>query len=275
MTTLPLPEPLVRQAAAAVAAQSDMPFDPVRYGKALDLVLAGAVELRADGTAHVCSGETTYTVADTCTCGCPDAAYRGAGCKHVLAAAIARETCLLLAEAGLAAGLATRPQAGRPAAWSRQQAPATCHVEVPLGQLRLSYTFRGTTDAEVLTRLRTQLPQLQALRAAGEASVPVPTSAPVAPPTLTTSPPALTPDAVQALVQHAVQQALAAQSAAPQPSQATATGQATPEPDDQTTGFCSIHQVAMAQKSNARGAWFSHWLKAEQQHCKGRRPSRR
>ena len=83
MTTLPFPDPLVRQAAAAVAAQSETPFDPVRYGKALDLVLAGAVTLLAEGTAQVCAGDITYRVTEACTCGCPTAQARGTSCTHL------------------------------------------------------------------------------------------------------------------------------------------------------------------------------------------------
>jgi hypothetical protein len=46
-------------------------------------------------------------------------------------------------------------------------------------------------------------------------------------------------------------------------------------PDDQQTGFCSLHQVPMAQKQNARGTFYGHWLAAEQRYCNGRRAGRR
>ena len=46
-------------------------------------------------------------------------------------------------------------------------------------------------------------------------------------------------------------------------------------PDDQQTGFCSIHQVPMEQKHNDRGTFYGHWLAAEQRHCNGRRTGRR
>ena len=76
-----------------------------------------------------------------------------------------------------------------------------------------------------------------------------------------------------------VQQALAA-----------ANGQATPPPpappshgpapsgaapDDQQTGFCSIHQVPMERKQNDRGVFYGHWLADEKRHCNGRRNGRR
>jgi len=46
-------------------------------------------------------------------------------------------------------------------------------------------------------------------------------------------------------------------------------------PDDQQTGFCSIHQVPMEQKHNDRGTFYGHWLADEQRHCNGRRNGRR
>ena len=36
------------------------------------------------------------------------------------------------------------------------------------------------------------------------------------------------------------------------------------------TPFCPLHQVAMEQRSNARGSWWSHWIASEQRYCKGK-----
>ena len=71
----------------------------------------------------------------------------------------------------------------------------------------------------------------------------------------------------------AVQQALAAQARWPR----TANGAAPsgPAPDDQQTGFCSLHQVQMEQKHNERGTFYGHWLADEKRHCNGRRNGRR
>jgi len=114
-------------------------------------------------------------------------------------------------------------------------------------------------------------------------------AAPAAPAPSAPQPPTPPVD-LQALLQQAVQQALAEHApshgtppangqalSAPPPAPpsngtAAATGAA---PDDQQTGFCSIHQVAMEQKQNARGTFYGHWLAAEQRHCNGRRASRR
>src|SRR5205807_9835407 len=90
----------------------------------------------------------------------------------------------------------------------------------------------------------------------------------------------LTPPAdVQTLIQQAVQPALAAQ----QPlstSQAPATGTtpaATPSASATPADWCALHQVAMEQRSNAKGTWYSHWVVSEQRYCKGKheRPGRR
>jgi len=75
-------------------------------------------------------------------------------------------------------------------------------------------------------------------------------------------------------VQQAVQQALAAANGAAHgtPPPAAPSG---PAPDDQQTGFCSIHQVQMEQKHNDRGTFYGHWLADEKRHCNGRRNGRR
>ena len=86
------------------------------------------------------------------------------------------------------------------------------------------------------------------------------------------------PADLQALIQQAVQQALAAAAAngqAPSPpppaAPSSAQRQDKPKTGDQATGFCSIHQVAMKHHENERGPWYSHWLPEEERNCKGRR----
>jgi hypothetical protein len=84
---------------------------------------------------------------------------------------------------------------------------------------------------------------------------------------------------LQVLLQQAVQQALAAQ--APSHGTPPATGQAPsappPAPPSTATAaangaapVCPLHQVAMEQRSNARGSWWSHWLASETRYCKGK-----
>jgi hypothetical protein len=168
------------------------------------------------------------------------------------------------------------------------EAPASCCLRLRVGELEILYTMRDISDAELTSRVQHLVPWVQDLvdqarerqtlldtlrqqREAAHASPAVP--APSAPQ------PTTPPVDLQALLQQAVQQALAAQAAStatPPAPPSTGTAAANgPAPDDQQTGFCSIHQVAMEQKQNARGTFYGHWLAAEQRHCNGRRPSRR
>ena len=34
--------------------------------------------------------------------------------------------------------------------------------------------------------------------------------------------------------------------------------------------WCPLHQVAMEQRRNATGTWYSHWVANEQRYCKGK-----
>jgi hypothetical protein len=75
---------------------------------------------------------------------------------------------------------------------------------------------------------------------------------------------------MQALIQQAVQQALAAQQP-PRLGQASAPNQApTATPPASPADWCPLHQVAMEQRSNATGTWSSHWVASEQRSCKGK-----
>ena len=167
------------------------------------------------------------------------------------------------------------------------EAPASACFKFRVGNMELLYTLRGVDDVELQQRMTATLPTLQdimeacearaaqrvAERAAAQAAqAPQAPQAPVSAPAQTDLP---------ALLQQAVQQALAAQangqpSSTPPPAPpshgAAPSGAA---PDDQQTGFCSMHQVQMEQKQNARGTFYGHWLADEQRHCNGRRNGRR
>jgi hypothetical protein len=119
---------------------------------------------------------------------------------------------------------------------------------------------------DILDQARERQAHLDTLRQQREAAPAAPAVPQPPPPTI---PPASTPSDLQALLQQAVQQALAAQASA------NGTASSGPAPDDQQTGFCSIHQVPMAQKQNARGTFYGHWLAAEQRHSHGHRAGRR
>jgi hypothetical protein len=75
---------------------------------------------------------------------------------------------------------------------------------------------------------------------------------------------------MQALIQQAVQQALAAQAAASR-DQPAAPGQApATTPPARQDGWCARHQVAMERRNNAKGTWWSHWFADEERWCRGK-----
>ena len=273
-----------------LCAKLGVPVAPERLRKALDLVLANAVTLHADGTARVQSGTQTYTLAPDCRCG--DAKNRPEFCKHYLAVELHRRALALLdgtahapaaapstspaAAAVMAAPPATPPGAPTSAAWDVHEAPVSSCFKIRVGALEWTHTMRARDDAELETRLHAFLPTfrdvtaaLEALHAGREAAK----AAPAAP----VPPPASAPADLQALLQQAVQQALAAHAngqapGTPAPA-APSTGQrqAKAKAGDQVTGLCSLHHVPMEHRENERGSWYSHWLPEEERHCKGRR----
>jgi len=268
------------QTAEALRAQ----HDPERLSKALALAQGGHVEMEEDGFAVVTSGTKLYHVQADGTCDCPDYAHRRAPCKHVLAVLIhTRAQALAAPSAGPAPAVPAKPAKPRhSAAWDVHEAPVSSCFKIRVGAFEWTHTMRATDDAELHTRVQAFVPTFRDVIAALDAMQAERDAAKAAPPTPPPVAPAALPQAdLQAVVQQAVQQALAAANghaasstpppAPPRPSAAPSA----PEPDDQQTGFCSMHQVPMEQKSNERGTWYSHWLRGEQQHCKGRRNGRR
>ena len=285
--------------------------DPERLAKALVLAQDGAVQIEDDGDALVTSGDARYLVRADGTCRCPDTQHRGTPCKHTLAVQIHQQaTASLVPNASAAAPRAPTPppapaqdtrQDRLPSAarWAVNEAPASCCLRLRVGELEILYTMRDISDAELTGRVQHLLPWVQdildqarerqtlldTLRQQRDAARAAP-AAPVSPAPQAPSAPA----DLQALIQQAVQQALAAQATSPATLPATSPAPRAPPPappsngtaaatgavpDDQQTGFCSLHQVPMAQKQNARGTFYGHWLAAEQRHCNGRRAGRR
>ena len=288
-----------RQACAQVAAQlyGETPADE-RRAHALTLAQDGHVTLADDGSATVESRGRSYTVTPDGACHCPDAQYRGGPCKHALAVQICtgvaggvRPPRAPLAPVPTAYEAA--PQGGWPptphtaARWDVHEAPASACVKFRVGTMEMTYTCRGQTDAEVLPRLHEMLPTLQTLldacearaeerrvsrEAARAAAAPAPApTAPMPAPTAPSGPADMTALLHAALEQqHAqVQARMAGQGHTNGPTNGHAS------PDDQATGVCSLHQVPMEQKQNARGTFYGHWLADEHRHCNGRRNGRR
>ena len=291
--------------AAAAALLGDQPHDE-RVRRALQLAHDGHVTLDDDGTATVESGNQRYTVTAEGACHCADAQYRGGPCKHALAVQMAA-TAL-----GLGTPQAAPPSAPTPAEepddgwhgwkptpktaakWDVHEAPASACIKFRVGSLELLYTFRGQTDAEVLPRLTSTLPTLQTLLeacdaraeerrvnreaarvAAAAAPAPTaPTPTPTAPSAQASGPPELA-----ALVQAALEQ-LHAQVQERMAGQGHTNGHAnghpaSPAPDDQETGVCSLHQVPMELHTEpvTGDTWRSHQCEGTGRFCKGvRRP---
>jgi hypothetical protein len=276
---------------------------PDRLHKALALVLAHAVTLHPDGIASVQSGKQTYRLAPDCPCA--DATHRAEICQHTLAVELHRRTLALLDSTapassptamGATAGStppsrADAPPAATPPAaadtrqdrlpsadrWEVTEAPASCCLRLRVGELEILYTMRDVTDAELTSRVQHLMPwvqdlvdqarerqaQLDLLRQQREATSPGQTAGPQP---LSPTPPA----DLQALIQQAVQQALAAQQP-PSIGQAPAPGQVpAATPPASPADWCLLHQVAMEQRSNATGTWYSHWVASEQRYCKGK-----
>jgi SWIM zinc finger len=281
-----------QQACVQAAETLQPPPDPERLAKALALAQDGAVTLEEDGAAQVTSGGTRYRVEADGTCHCPDVQHRGAPCKHLLAVQIHQQaTAQLAPSASAVPPRAAAPQRaptpdthqGRlPSAdrWDVTEAPASCCLRLRIGELELMYTMRDVSDAELTSRVQHLVPWVQdvldqarerqthldALRQQREVASAGPTAVP--------QPPSPTPPAdLQALIQQAVQQASAsgtlpangpAPSVPPPAPPSNSTTAATGE-----TPVCPLHQVAMKQRSNARGSWSRHWLADEKRSCKG------
>ena len=153
----------VAQVSTQLCAKLRIEVPTARLHKALELVLAHAVTLHADGSASVLSGKQTYTLAPHCPC--PDAKNRSELCKHALAVELHRRALALLdgtAHAPAdAPAVALAPTVPTSAAWRVQEAPTSACFKWRVGQAELLYTFRGVSDDEVLTRIREHLPLLQ------------------------------------------------------------------------------------------------------------------
>jgi hypothetical protein len=146
-----------RQAVAEIAdkAKAKLPECSGRVESAVKIVLAGDVELQADGTAKVASqsnGTTAYHVVNG-ECPCKDFAKAPHGfCKHRLSAAIARRAKeLTKAKVADTNGHlpADQPQAEATAALPLPEAPVSITLKATLHGHEVMVTLRGTDFASV------------------------------------------------------------------------------------------------------------------------------
>src|SRR5262245_2843768 len=171
----PLPETPARQgwreAVAAIAdkAKAKLPECSGRVESAVKIVLAGDVELQADGTAHVASqsnGSTAYHVVNG-HCDCQDFAKAPHSlCKHRLSAAIVRRAQELTKQR-----LEQRHGTSEPPTEHSQvqpqsetvptlpEAPASANCHILMEGRQVHVTLRDTDETRLLTRLATLLRQ--------------------------------------------------------------------------------------------------------------------
>jgi hypothetical protein len=173
------------------------------------------------------------------------------------------------------------PSANR---WDVNEAPASCCLRLRIGDIELMYTMRDVSDAELTSRVQHLVPWVQdVLDQARERQAMLDTLCQQREAAQTASDTPHTPSAtvpqadLQAFIDQAVQQALAARQVTSNgtppanghaPTDARPPGQGTRA--DTPSGYCALHGVTMEQRSNAKGAWYSHWLAAEARWCRGK-----
>ena len=261
----------VTQVSDQLCARLHVAVAPERIRKALDLVLAHAVTLHADGTASVTSGTQTYTLSPACPCA--DARHRTEFCKHTLAVELHRRALAMIEDTAAGSPAPAVSSAPASATWDVHEAPASACFRFRVGTMELMYTLRGIDDAELQRRITATLPTLQEVidgceeRAARRATARDAAQAPQTPAAAD----------LQELVQHAIQQALAAQvptlNHPPAPGQASDPQTPAPQSSRPATNsampFCHLHQAPLELRSNASGSWWSHWVANEKRYCKG------
>lgn len=130
-----------------------------RLPKALNLVLANAVTINADGIAQVRSGQRTYTIPPAEGCPCEDAKRRTWFCKHYIAMLIAKRAAALLQGTQHASGQessqeSTATSASVSADWQVHEAPVACTLTFACkGEMYTSpcATFRTKPSSPVLS----------------------------------------------------------------------------------------------------------------------------
>jgi hypothetical protein len=154
----------------ATRAKATLPECNGRVEKAVAIVLAGDVELLADGHARVasqCQGSTVYRLVNG-TCDCPDFPRAPASwCKHRIAAGIQRRA---MQAVSTAAAVPTPPAAAATHPLPEAPASANCHVTIAGRQVQV--TLRDTDETRLLARLTALLAQYPVEPAAVSQSAP-------------------------------------------------------------------------------------------------------
>jgi hypothetical protein len=174
-----------REAVAEIAekAKATLPECNGRVDSAVKLVLAGDVELLADGTARVASqshGNTTYVVCNG-TCECKDYAKAPSNwCKHRIAAGLYKRAQALVqrklngASNGHAASDPAPAQPEAPTA-PLPEAPASVNVHLELAGRQVQLTLRDSDEGRLLARLDAILQRFPAVTKPADATPQCPT----------------------------------------------------------------------------------------------------
>lgn len=159
-----------RQAVAEIAdkARAKLPECSGRVDSAVKLVLAGDVDLQADGTAKVASqsnGTSAYHVING-ECSCKDFPKAPHGfCKHRLGAAIARRAMELirakLADPNGRAEAASQPTQPETPVVPLPEAPVSITLKATLNGHEVMVTLRGTDFASVKAQVEAAATWLQ------------------------------------------------------------------------------------------------------------------
>ena len=258
----PFPSPPVsaeqlawQRACALVADQvgTQRHCEPQRLAKGLALAQAGQVTLISgqdqvealeDVYATVSSGRTRYRITNDGICECPDYGKSPTVmCKHLIALELHQEATVLLERQRI-----DGKPSPMPSTVDQGAVPRRCHVENPaganfkarIGNAELWYTWHGETDEEVLERMRTCLPTLQAILTACE-----------------------TQHADREAAAQAQRQAEARDLAAKTAADDDARTRTVPAPTltpshDTDRSWCPHHHLTMSLHTNDRGSWYSH-----------------
>jgi hypothetical protein len=147
-----------REAVAEIAekAKATLPEANGRVDKAVALVLAGDVELLADGKAKVASqsnGTTTYVVCNG-TCECKDFPKSPSGwCKHRIAAGMQKRALALVQKKLAATNGHTQPAQTQPTPAPLPEAPASVNVHLTVSGRQIQLTLRDSDEHRLLARL--------------------------------------------------------------------------------------------------------------------------
>jgi hypothetical protein len=137
-----------------------------RLTKGLNLVLANAVTVPADGTAQVLSGQRTYTIPPAEGCPCEDAKRRTRFCKHYIAMLIAKRAAALLQGTQHASGQEP-PHEGSatstsvPTDWQIHEAPVACTLTCVCKGVDVHLTMRDVSNDALFARIKRLLPKIQ------------------------------------------------------------------------------------------------------------------